>query len=88
LLLPNFPNPGPSQTALRFALPAAASFRMTVYDSAGRRVWSHEGRGDAGENALLWDGRDSEGQYVASGSYFAQLRVGPQSMTRKLLLLR
>ena len=88
VLLPNFPNPGPSQTALRFALPTAASFRMTVYDSAGRRVWLHEGRGDAGENALLWDGRDSGGQVVASGSYYAQLRVGTQSMTRKLLLLR
>lgn len=38
--------------------------------------------------SVVWDGRDEQGQPVASGVYYCQLRVEPVQVTRKLMVLR
>jgi flagellar hook assembly protein FlgD len=35
-----------------------------------------------------WDGLDKSGQPVSSGIYYYVLKVGTQTQTRKMLLLR
>jgi hypothetical protein len=86
--LGSVPNPANSLTALRFVLPAAAEYVVAIFDSAGRRVWRERGHGQAGENSVLWHGRDTAGRSVASGAYFAQLWYGSETATQKVLLLR
>lgn len=88
-LLPNFPNPFNSETIIRFSLPAAAVVELAIYNSAGQRVATLvSGLQRARLHTARWDGRDDQGQLLASGLYLCSLRTGQQVETRKLLLVR
>ena len=88
-LLPNSPNPFSEHTSLKFALPAAGSARLAVYDIAGRRVAELVNRSmDAGVHSVTWDGRDASGTMVASGVYLARLEAGGKTMTREMVRLK
>ncbi|UCE03825.1 MAG: hypothetical protein JSW67_06460 [Candidatus Latescibacterota bacterium] len=83
------PNPFNPSTRLHFELEHSAYAELDVVSVRGRRVrrlWS--GTRPAGRHAVDWDGRDDTGRGVASGHYVARLRVGSQTWTRRLLLLR
>ena len=54
-----------------------AEVDLTIYDVAGRRVRRlYEGTGGDEPHTILWDGHGEGGLQVASGVYFARLRVG------------
>jgi hypothetical protein len=89
-LLGNVPNPFNPQTRIRYELPASARARIDVYNAAGSlvRTLLDEHRG-AGSHAVEWDGDDAFGNRVASGVYFARLRMnGDLVDTRKMLLIK
>jgi hypothetical protein len=89
-LHPNRPNPFRASTTLSFSLPAAATVRLAVYDTAGRlvrRLLEHESLG-AGAHERVWDGRDEAGHVVAPGIYAYRLEADGRAATRKMLLLR
>lgn len=77
LHLLNRPNPFNPSTALRFELPRAGYVRLSVYDVAGHLIrMLIEDSLPSGSHEAVWDGRDSSGRYVASGSYLARLDFG------------
>ncbi|MFB3041402.1 MAG: hypothetical protein ACE1ZS_06320 [Candidatus Poribacteria bacterium] len=41
-----------------------------------------------GTHEVVWDGSDSQGNVVASGLYFYQLKAGSFVETRKMLFIR
>lgn len=83
------PNPFRGETVIRFTLGAGGEARLRIFDLAGRRVREIAHRaGQAGYQALEWDGRDDAGKPLASGVYFYQLAAGGQEVTRRLVLLR
>ena len=85
----NFPNPFNSGTAIRFALPAVAAVKLTVYNLAGQAVATlAKDERAAGRYTLSWDGRDDQGHALASGLYVYRLEVADQTITRKMLLVR
>ena len=66
----------------------AEAVDVGIYNLLGqlvRQVWS--GPLAAGERRLTWDGRDEQGQLVASGAYLYQVRTGEQLRTRKMVKL-
>lgn len=70
-----FPNPTPGPCRLVFELSASMNVRWDVYTSAGRRVRTmRPGVLGAGPQILPWDGRDSEGDEMANGTYLYVLR--------------
>ena len=85
----NYPNPFNPATTIPLSVPnGAATVDVAIYNLLGqlvRQVWS--GPLAAGEHRLTWDGRDGQGQPVASGAYLYQLRVGDQLRTRKMVKL-
>lgn len=88
-LAQNFPNPFNNSTVIRFDLPEEEDVELEVFDLAGQRVASLvEAKHLPGPYTVVWDGRDSEGDLLASGLYLYQLRAGAQLASRKLLLLR
>ncbi len=89
-LLANTPNPFNPRTTVRFELPTAAAVRVDVYDASGALVRTLlDGNRAPGRHALEWDGTDHAGRGVASGIYFARLRVdGAIVDTRKMMLLK
>lgn len=85
----NAPNPFNPATEIRFALPVAGTVELRIYDAAGRlaRVLS-EGRLEAGDHAVRWDGRGDAGQALASGVYYYELVTPGGNETRKAVLLK
>lgn len=70
-------------------LPVAATVRLHVYDAAGQKIRTLLSEPlAAGVHAVRWDGRDSHGRHVGSGTYFARLRAPGFRTERKMLLLR
>lgn len=83
-LSPNYPNPFNVATRMQFSLPQASHVRFHIYDATGRLITTLiDALKPAGNHAITW-----QAQERASGLYLAQLEVGAQRLTRKLLLLR
>ncbi len=81
---PAWPNPFNSTTTLTFELRRELEVRIDLFSVEGRVVRSvASGRYGAGVSRVVID---AEG--LAGGAYFAVLRAGTQSFTRKLVLVR
>ena len=91
-LLPNYPNPFNPETWIPYQLAQPAAVTLTIYDINGRVVRTLDlGHQRAGlyhgrSRAAYWDGRNAQGEPVASGVYFYTLRAGDFTATRKLLI--
>ncbi|MFH1501813.1 MAG: FlgD immunoglobulin-like domain containing protein [Candidatus Eisenbacteria bacterium] len=82
-----WPQPSRRETTVEFALPRGAGGRLNVYDLSGRLVrtlW----RGDGGERAVVWNGRDESGIPVGTGVYFVELSSPAGADRAKLVVLR
>jgi len=92
----NYPNPFNPSTTLQFTVGAAAApegrtapVSLRLYDVSGRLVAVlKEGRLSAGRYSVAWNGRGAGGKPVASGIYFAELRLSGKVFVRKMVLLR
>jgi hypothetical protein len=83
------PNPFNPRTTIRFDLPTAGPVRLAVYDVAGRRIRALvDSDLQPGPHQAVWDGRDSAGRAMASGSYFARLEAGGTVRTVGMGLIR
>jgi hypothetical protein len=85
----NFPNPFNPVTVVQYSLAEKGHVSITVYDVSGRevRVLVDEER-EAGPHSLVWDGRNNDGEDLASGVYFVRYRAGTESFWKKAALLR
>lgn len=79
-LMQNYPNPFNPSTNIEYALPEPARVVLGVFDIAGRTVRSfgQEVQG-AGNRTIVWDGKNDQGQIVASGVYFFNMVATPSS---------
>lgn len=90
ILEQNYPNPFNPSTTIRFSLPVRERVSMKIYDMTGREVrtlLNNEER-PAGASEVVWDGRNSAGQSVASGVYFYTLSWGNFFKTNKMTLVK
>lgn len=86
---PSFPNPFQTQTTLNFGIPSASWVKLGIYNVAGRRVAMVIERSlPAGWRSATWDGRDTSGHPVASGTYFARLESAGRVEIRKIVVTR
>ncbi len=89
VLRPNAPNPFNPRTTIGFYLPDGGPVRLSVFDVAGRLVRTLvAGSMPRGSHEAVWDGRDSSGRTVASGSYLARLEFGGMVETVRMGLVR
>jgi hypothetical protein len=85
---PNLPNPFRAATTIRFSVSAPGEVELDLFDVRGRRVARlAEGRWEAGEHEVQWDGRDALGRRVAAGVYLYRLRTQAGEAARRLVLL-
>jgi len=85
----NFPNPFNARTVIPFATPTTGRVRLDIYDAAGQRVRVLvDEELAAGRYRKTWEGRNDEGQRMASGVYVYRLRAGERVESRRLLLLK
>ncbi|MEW5795373.1 MAG: T9SS type A sorting domain-containing protein [Candidatus Zixiibacteriota bacterium] len=84
----NYPNPFNPSTTISFALPVSTGWSLKVYNIAGAMVWEQGGNSAGGVVDVVWDGRSSDGDLVASGVYLYRLDANTYSNTRKMILLK
>ena len=82
------PNPFSTSTTIQFALMRPGSYTVDVYDLAGRRVRSLSGDAPSGPVTVSFDGRDSAGREMASGTYLYQVRADGVVRTGRMSLVR
>jgi parallel beta-helix repeat protein len=83
--------PNPFFSTVRLSLSVAdmhAPVTVDVYDITGRLIKRIATVNGAGEFRAEWDGRDSMGNRVASGTYFFAVTSRSGIQTRKVILLR
>lgn len=85
----NAPNPFNPVTRIAFELPRRGEVEVIIYNVAGREVVTlHKGVLPAGPHSLMWDGRTSDGNMAASGTYWYLLRTADGQTARSMVLLK
>jgi hypothetical protein len=91
----NYPNPFNPTTTIKFTLPArkdgGASLPTTlkIYNVLGEMVRTLVDEPmSPGAHQTIWDGKDGQGDEVASGVYFYRLKAGEFRQTKKMVLLK
>jgi hypothetical protein len=88
-LHPNHPNPFNPETTIRYDVPEAGMVSLQVYDVTGQLV--RELVGDfqmAGSYSVVWDGRNTSGESVATGLYLYKLQAGALRAIHKMMLAK
>jgi hypothetical protein len=88
-LLPNYPNPFNPATRISYFLPMDCEVKLTIYNLRGEKV--KELAGDfqtKGWKKVIWDGKNSQGEKVASGIYFCKLQTGNEGEIIRMVLLK
>ncbi|MBN2461485.1 MAG: T9SS type A sorting domain-containing protein [Candidatus Cloacimonetes bacterium] len=88
-LYQNYPNPFNPVTNIKFSLKTADHVTLEVFNIKGQKVRTlvNDYR-SSGDYQVTWDGRDEKYSPVNSGLYLYKLRVGKETSTRKMLLLK
>ncbi len=83
------PNPFNPKTSVSFRVDHAQQVEIAVYDLSGRRVavLADQVYG-VGEYTTYWDGRDTAGRAVSSGTYMVRFLSDQQMESRKIMLVR
>jgi len=85
----NYPNPFNPGTNISFQLPKGSEVTLTIYNVLGQpvRTLVQEQR-PAGVHVIAWDGRNDNGEQMASGVYHYRLQAESFAETKKMLLIK
>jgi hypothetical protein len=83
----NYPNPFNPSTTISFVLPKRERVEIKIYNALGQFVRGlvNEER-EAGENKIVWNGKDNDGRGAASGIYFYHVQSSKNFATGKMVL--
>ena len=85
----NYPNPFNPTTTISFAVPVATRARIEIYNLLGALIAvPFDDAVLAGDHQVVWDGRNLNGESVASGVYLYKLVSDRYSEARKMMLLK
>ncbi len=91
-LLPNYPNPFNPETWIPYQLAKPVDVSVSIYAADGKLVRTlilgHKQAGiyQSKSRAAYWDGKNGQGEPVASGIYFYTLTAGDFTATKKMLI--
>jgi len=90
LTISNFPNPFNPDVEPTFirvkGIEAGETIEVNVYDNYGNLVWNKTQTAESNSKALdvLWDGKNGQGDKIASGVYIAIVETGGEIFKRKI----
>ncbi len=86
----NFPNPFNPATTIRYGLPKVSKITLKIYDVLGREVITlidNENQ-QPGFHLATWNGKDKNGNGVASGLYVYRIAADNFVQSRKMLMVK
>lgn len=88
-LLQNHPNPFNMETVIRYHLRKPSAVTLNVYNILGQKVATLvDEYQQAGTKTVIWDGKDKNGDDLASSVYFYELRAGDVKQSKRMVLLK
>ena len=85
----NYPNPFNPETWIPYQLFESSDVQISIYSQNGALIRDFNlGHQPYGERVLYWDGKNQDGETVASGIYFYQFKVGDIHSVRKMWLMK
>ena len=88
-LFNNYPNPFNPVTTIRYQIPQQVRVNLSIINVSGQKIATLVNEEQpAGSYSVNWQGKDDNGNSVASGVYFFQLRAESFFKVNKMLLLR
>jgi len=89
ILSQNFPNPFNPTTSIQYTIPENSIVKLTIFNIQGKeinQIFNKEHK--PGQYAILWDGKDNNGNIVPTGMYFYQLFTKNYSSIRKMIFIK
>jgi hypothetical protein len=88
-LYQNYPNPFNPITNIPFSLDRKTLVKVNIYDINGRLVKRYSPKiYYPGEHHVIWDGKNNNGQDIASGIYYYHLSTTKNQDFKKMILIR
>lgn len=85
----NSPNPFNDYTTIRYSLSTPTNVELAVYNQAGQLVKTVEnGRRQAGDHRVVWDGTNDRGEAVSAGVYFYRLKTDTDMVSKRMVFVR
>jgi hypothetical protein len=85
----NYPNPFNPSTEIRFALAQAGPVELKIFNMLGQEVATlADDIRPAGSYQVMWDGKNTSGEFVGTGVYIYRIVSGGFTATKKMMLLR
>ncbi len=85
----NYPNPFNPVTTIRFALPQSGNVTLKIFNLSGQLVRTLvSSEFAAGQHQIVWNGRNDNGEKVASGMYLYRITAGSFVQTKKMMLMK
>ncbi|RMG39131.1 MAG: T9SS C-terminal target domain-containing protein, partial [Methanobacteriota archaeon] len=82
-------NPFNPSTTINFQIPKSSEVRLVVYNVLGQKVRTLVNQHlETGYYKVVWDGRNEQGEPVASGVYIYRFKAGDFQRDYKMILLR
>lgn len=89
ILHQNYPNPFNPETTISFTILEEGPAKLVVFDRMGRSIKTlSEGVRNQGNHSVMWDGKNSFGESVASGVYYYMLKTNNFTDVKKALLIK
>jgi len=71
--LGSYPNPFTNQTRIAFNVSESSMAQLKITDLMGRTIWSKELNAETGEQVVVWNGKDKDGNTIETGIYIVEL---------------
>lgn len=85
----NHPNPFNPATVIEYSVPVRSHVSIEIFNINGQKIRTLvDGVAAAGSYKIVWDGKTSSGDPVATGVYLYRFEAGDHIETKKMLLLK
>ena len=85
----SYPNPFNPLVTIPFALPKTSHVQIEIYNALGRRVATLVNQSlNAGYHTATWNGKNQQGESLASGVYFVRMKAGEYLKNQKIIMMK
>lgn len=85
----NLPNPFNPETRISYDLPSACQVKLCIYNLLGQKTRTLvDEYQSAGHKIINWDGKDDQGNQLASGVYFYRIQAGDFTDAMKMIMMK
>jgi hypothetical protein len=88
-LLQNYPNPFNPTTTIEYQITQPSGVSLVIFNLLGQKIRTLVEKHQAsGAYRVHWDGKDEGGNAIGSGVYLYQLKIGKETLTRKMVMVK